>query len=1519
MSGRKTINQTTPAIGAIKIQQSTYGLVLPIVWGRTRITGNLMWYGDFKAVPHTEVTQQGGKGGGAPRQTSTTYTYTASVAMLLCEGPIMEVRTCWRGKNIFGGTAYSGARQLAILNTFYDGGTILVGGAGWADVSVEVRADTGYQDDYKYVRGGSYEPLVRGVDYTASGGVYTLSGVAVGQSVRITYSFVTAASGSSVLSALGMDLRDGTPGQAPWSYLTTNHPSEALGYSGIAYLVAPNYTLDASAGVENHAFEITAALSYSDTVPDANPAAIAVDALSNPHYGSGFGLQNIAAVTDYANACAAQGIFLSPALTEQTSAASFIEALAALTNVGLVWSGNALKFVPYTDTPITGNGVTFTPNTAPIYDLTDDDFQPGDEAGPVKVTRGSVGDSFNSISLEFMDRANAYNLAIMAAQDQADIQENGLRQMSTVSAHWIVDANVANIVANLILQRSMFIRNTYEFKLNWTKIALEPMDLVTLTDPVLMTRQPVRILTMEEDDDGYLSFTAEDFPKGSASATLYPSAVGIGFAHNFNEAPGACLAPVIFEAPATLATQGGDLELWLACGGTAANYGGCEVWISLTGSNYQRAASLNGSSRYGVTTSALGAATAGAVTTETLGIQLAAGGQITSASAADMNALSTLCWVGDEFFSYENATLTGAGAYTIGNHLLRGAYLSPSTSHVGGVPFVRCDGTLAKMPLSPDYIGKTIYIKVLPFNRYGGGLGDLAAATAYTYTVTGVQANSPPPAPAGLALEGAFSIDTAKFKWNKTPNANRYNVQVLAGPGPTYTLVRELQVGDALRFDYSASDAKTDGGPWRSLRFRVQGINANGAVGAFAQLDVSNPQIGALVAPSLTAGVLSAQFGCNVPSDFDFKGIIVCASTVSGFTPGSGNIVANGASTSVPINALSDGAALVAGVTIYVRAAAYDTFDTSALVWTPQLACTPVATAQELQFGGENLAYNSGFERSTGGIADGYSVYNNGGSAEATTASIGSPGRSGVGSHQNISWINNHTEAKGITGQICKSGWLPNKKYTIGFYAKTTTLAGIVQMFLGWNINPVLTVTVANPNISTAWQRYAFTITWGASVEANGTGYISVGYGSGPGNVQFDDLMVVEGDALPGYSPSISETAAAAAAAATAAANAQGDATAALNYYANISNDGILSRDEKPDLIQRYNIIYNEASSISAQGVAVGATTESTNYDNAFHALVAYLPYGWDNTAVDTSIDRAVFNAKFTDYYLKRTAVLIAIDTKIKAAAAAAQGDASAAILRIGVISADGYLSRDEKPTVIQQWNAINNEVSALYYGAGNLGLLAEQTNYYAPYQALYDYLTTVIPSWGDTSVDTVINRTVFNQKFNDYYTGKSALSVATDAKAATLSTWAGTGGAGKPQDNATVGAPAGTLVGSTDAATVEANAAAGAGVANAPAITIAQVTASPLAFSHSTGYVGTSVYNAVVSNGTAPFKYVWSVSGGEGSGAVMRLNGTTNSYVGPDVKCNVVANVDFYLTCTVIDAKNKSASMTFNLNVDFT
>jgi hypothetical protein len=105
MGGTTTISTVAPVAGNLRIQTAVYGSAIPLIYGTTRISGNLIWFGDFTAIPHTTVTESGGKGGGGVRQENTTYTYTAAVMMALGEGPLNTVVRAWAGKKMYGPAA----------------------------------------------------------------------------------------------------------------------------------------------------------------------------------------------------------------------------------------------------------------------------------------------------------------------------------------------------------------------------------------------------------------------------------------------------------------------------------------------------------------------------------------------------------------------------------------------------------------------------------------------------------------------------------------------------------------------------------------------------------------------------------------------------------------------------------------------------------------------------------------------------------------------------------------------------------------------------------------------------------------------------------------------------------------------------------------------------------------------------------------------------------------------------------------------------------------------------------------------------------------------------------------------------------------------------------------------------------------------------------------------------------------------------------------------------------------------
>lgn len=76
-----------PRLTDLKLQGSQYGTMIPIPYAAVRISGQVIWQTDL----HEHEETSGGKGG--PEVTN--YTYTASFAILLCEGPIAALSRIW--------------------------------------------------------------------------------------------------------------------------------------------------------------------------------------------------------------------------------------------------------------------------------------------------------------------------------------------------------------------------------------------------------------------------------------------------------------------------------------------------------------------------------------------------------------------------------------------------------------------------------------------------------------------------------------------------------------------------------------------------------------------------------------------------------------------------------------------------------------------------------------------------------------------------------------------------------------------------------------------------------------------------------------------------------------------------------------------------------------------------------------------------------------------------------------------------------------------------------------------------------------------------------------------------------------------------------------------------------------------------------------------------------------------------------------------------------------------------------
>jgi len=417
----KSQAQNQAAVSGLQLQSSALGKVLPIIYGSQRVACNLMWYGDFGSVAQQSAGGGGGGkggvgggGGGKGGGGGVTYKYHTSVALGICEGPIVSFGDAYIDKNI---------------------------------VSI---------------------------------------------------------------SSLGFSAFLGSYSQSPWGYLSTNHSDEALYYRGIAYLAAASYQLGNSAQLPNHNFEVHGIFSNSISGQvDADASLVIEDYLTNAHYGAEFPSDYLGDLSVFQAYTIANGLWISPLCQEQTQAAAFLKDIALACNSEYVWSSGVLHIVPFGDQTITANGYTYTAPSAPEYSLNDNDFAQGGPEGPVSLHRKRPADVYNSIKLECVDRENSYNPAIVAAKDQAAIDQFGLRQDSK-TLHLFASTTAAKLSAQLMLQRQA-IKNIYTFKVDGRYILLDPMDIIAITDEALgLDEQWVRVIDISENSDLSLTITAEE-------------------------------------------------------------------------------------------------------------------------------------------------------------------------------------------------------------------------------------------------------------------------------------------------------------------------------------------------------------------------------------------------------------------------------------------------------------------------------------------------------------------------------------------------------------------------------------------------------------------------------------------------------------------------------------------------------------------------------------------------------------------------------------------------------------------------------------------------------------------------------------------------------------------------------------------------------------------------------------------------------------------------------------------------
>jgi len=745
MSGKRQPQQV-PDYTGLSLQTSSMSLAVPYMDGLSRGSPNLIYYSDYEVHKHTS---KGGKGGATGKQTS--YTYSATIILALCEGPIGTVTKTW--------------------------------------------VDNGY-----------------------------ISG----------------------FTAKHFELFNGSVPQAPWSYLVSNHPEDAFGYQGIAHMDAANYDLGSTPTVPQHSFEWQGP-SYGSGwtgAGDADCAGQVQRFLTDPECGALFPsayldatalLSSGAATTTgdsaYQTYCRAMGWGISPHLQNQEPALDVLARWAQITNTAPVWTGYSLKFVPWGDSTVTGNGVTYLPPTTSVFSFGDNEYLQDKDRDPVEGSLSDWFDASNAVAISVRDRDQNYDNVPIDWIDQTQNELIGRRYASTIQANEICYLPMAYQVVSLIGQRMVYVRETYVYKVGPEWSELEPVDYGEINESALgLNGFPVCIRDIVEQDDGGFEITVEEFPGTLGQPSGATTQGGIRAYTNTEVAPDPINTPIIFEpnSQACAFLNGGSTQALLcilASGGSGGvndpNWGGGVVNVSTDGgSTYGPiGGNIPQSGIQGTMTAGYAAGTAGAVdSAHTLSVNLAeSAGALTSASSVgDAEVGVTLgiiqdgvCSTSFELVGPETATLTGSNTYNLTN-VVRGMLGTASTSHSSGALYGRLDNSLWIFPMPPNYIGQALKIKIQSFNTSDKQLQDISTCTVYTYTPAGTGygggTGGVPTTPTGLSASatGPAQIGLTWTANLSTDNVDHYLIFRAPGTGASF--------GSASQIDTSATASYTDTG-----------------------------------------------------------------------------------------------------------------------------------------------------------------------------------------------------------------------------------------------------------------------------------------------------------------------------------------------------------------------------------------------------------------------------------------------------------------------------------------------------------------------------------------------------------------------------------------------------------------------------------------------------------------------------------------------------------------------------------
>ena len=253
---------------------------------------------------------------------------------------------------------------------------------------------------------------------------------------------------------------------------------------------------------------------------------------------------------------------------------------------------------------------------------------------------------------------------------------------------------------------------------------------------------------------------------------------------------------------------------------------------------------------------------------------------------------------------------------------------------------------------------------------------------------------------------------------------------------------------------------------------------------------------------------------------------------------------------------------------------------------------------------------------------------------------------------------------------------------------------------------------------------------------------------------------------------------------------AQADADKANQSIADLSNDNLVTPNEKLDLKKEWEIIVAEKPINDTQADKFGVSKVA--YGTAYTALDTYLKPILASTTTNSAIVGQTMRDTFKAYYTARTDLLNAVATKAKDLADTAQSgveqvkakaekaqadatkaqqdatkaqqDANKANQSISDLSNDNLVTPSEKLDLKKEWEVIVAEKVINDAQADKFGV--SKTDYGTKYTALSNYITPILT---DLTTNSAIVGQTMRDTFKAYYTARTNLLNSISVKAKEL------------------------------------------------------------------------------------------------------------------------------------------------------